>query len=29
MKIKKLYAAFIDYTKAFDYIVRENMWYKS
>ena len=25
---KKLYAAFIDYTKAFDYVVRENMWYK-
>ena len=25
---KKLYAAFIDFTKAFDYVVRENMWYK-
>ena len=25
---KKLYAAFIDYTKAFHYVVRENMWYK-
>ena len=25
---KKLYAAFIDFTKAFDYVVRENMWFK-
>ena len=25
---KKLYCAFIDFTKAFDYIVRENLWYK-
>ena len=25
---KKLYAAFIDFTKAFDYVVRENMWSK-
>ena len=25
---KKLYAAFIDFTKAFNYVVRENMWYK-
>ena len=25
---KKLYAAFIHYTKAFDYVFRENMWYK-
>ena len=25
---KKLYRAFIDLTKAFDYIVRENLWYK-
>ena len=25
---KKLYVAFIDYTKAFDYVVRENIWYK-
>ena len=24
----KLYCAFVDYTKAFDYIVRENLWYK-
>ena len=24
----KLYCAFIDVTKAFDYIVRENLWYK-
>ncbi|MCG7867658.1 MAG: reverse transcriptase family protein, partial [Candidatus Thiodiazotropha taylori] len=24
----KLYCAFIDFTKAFDYIVRENLWYK-
>ena len=25
---KKLYCAFIDFSKAFDYIVRENLWYK-
>ena len=25
---KKFYAAFIDYTKAFDNVVIENMWYK-
>ncbi|MES9880123.1 MAG: reverse transcriptase family protein, partial [Sedimenticola sp.] len=25
---KKLYCAFIDFTKAFDYIVRENIWFK-
>ena len=25
---KKLYVAFIDYIKAFDYVVRENIWYK-
>ncbi|MCW4345840.1 MAG: reverse transcriptase family protein [Candidatus Thiodiazotropha endolucinida] len=25
---KKLYCAFIDFTKAFDYVVRENLWYK-
>ena len=25
---KKLYVAFIDYTKAFDNVVRENIWYK-
>ena len=24
----KLFCAFVDYTKAFDYIVRENLWYK-
>ncbi len=24
----KLFCAFIDFSKAFDYIVRENMWYK-
>ncbi|MCG8033307.1 MAG: reverse transcriptase family protein, partial [Candidatus Thiodiazotropha taylori] len=24
----KLYCAFIDFTKAFDYVVRENLWYK-
>ena len=24
----KLYCAFVDFTKAFDYIVRENLWYK-
>ena len=25
---KKLYCAFVDFTKAFDYIVRDNIWYK-
>ena len=25
---KNLYAFFIDYSKAFDYVVRENLWYK-
>lgn len=25
---KRLYCAFIDFTKAFDYMVRENLWYK-
>ena len=25
---KKLYCAFIDFTKAFDYVVRDNFWYK-
>ena len=25
---KMLYCAFIDFTKAFDYIVRDNLWYK-
>lgn len=25
---KQLYYAFIDFTKAFDYVVRENLWYK-
>lgn len=25
---QKLYCAFVDFTKAFDYIVRENLWYK-
>ena len=25
---EKLYCAFIDFTKAFDYTVRENFWYK-
>ncbi len=25
---KKLYCAFVDFTKAFDYIVRENIWFK-
>ena len=24
----KLYCAFVDFTKAFDYVVRENLWYK-
>ena len=27
-KSKQLYCAFIDFTKAFDYIVRDNLWYK-
>ena len=25
---KKLYCTFIDFTKAFDYVVRDNLWYK-
>jgi len=25
---KQLYCAFIDFTKAFDYVVRDNLWYK-
>ena len=25
---RKLYCAFVDFTKAFDYIVRDNLWYK-
>ena len=25
---KKLYCAFVDFTKAFEYVVRENLWYK-
>ena len=25
---KKLYCTFVDFTKAFDYIVRDNLWYK-
>ena len=25
---EKIYCAFIDFTKAFDYVVRENLWYK-
>ena len=25
---KKLYCAFIDLTKAFGYVVRDNLWYK-
>ncbi len=25
---RKLYCAFVDYSKAFDYVVRENLWYK-
>ena len=25
---KKLYAFFVDYSKAFDYVVRENLWHK-
>ena len=26
--VKKLYFAYIDFTKTFDYIVRDNLWYK-
>ena len=25
---KKLYVAFIDFTKAFDYVIRDILWYK-
>ena len=25
---KKLYCTLIDFTKAFDYVVRDNLWYK-
>ena len=25
---KRLYATFVDFTKAFDYVVRENLWLK-
>ena len=25
---KKLYAAFVDFKKAFDYVVRDGVWYK-
>ena len=25
---KKIYCAFLDYSKAFDYVVRDNLWYK-
>ena len=25
---QKLYCAFVDFTKAFEYVVRENLWYK-
>ena len=25
---KKLYCAFVDFTIAFDYVVRDNLWYK-
>ena len=25
---KKLFCAFIDFAKAFDYVVRDNLWYK-
>ena len=25
---KKLYCAFVDFTKAFDYVVRDNLWHK-
>jgi len=27
-KKETLYCAFVDFTKAFDYIVRDNLWYK-
>ncbi len=27
-KGKKLYCAFVDFSKAFDYVVRENLWLK-
>ena len=26
--VKKLYCAFVDFTKAFDYVVRDNLWFK-
>ena len=25
---KKRYCAFVDYSKAFDYVVRDNLWHK-
>lgn len=25
---KKLFTVFVDFTKAFDYVVRDNLWYK-
>ena len=25
---KKLFCAFVDFTKAFDYVVRDNLWFK-
>lgn len=25
---KKLYCVFIDFTKAFDYVMRDNLWFK-
>ena len=25
---KQLFCVFIDFTKAFDYVVRDNLWYK-
>ena len=25
---KQLYCVFVDFTKAFDYVVRDNLWYK-
>ena len=28
IRVKKVYCAFIDFTKAFDYVVRDNLWYK-
>ena len=28
MKKKRLYAVFVDFTKAFDYLVRDIIWYK-